>query len=510
MPKIPFASDQVSAQGAKIQHPWAFNDTGAAIAQVGHIVSAEAEQWDKSISEARDTAETAKVKTEMIKDKMDLLDKFDQRDDYANFLPELKENHATNQEKYRGMVSSPKLWGKLQPQIMQDNLTDMVHVKQLARRKEIDSYKADYYTNTDFLEKQISTAPDVNTRNLLINELKGMSNSFVATGVIDKYTAAKRTEDVIKKGEYWGTVQMIEADPQKWLDTPNKEEIYGVSHLGPHEIYELNAKAIQVKRQDLSDKRAARQEEQQDKRDMWELNKGKIGDNMIKVSESGKEYSFAMLDRDSHDPKTGELLISPTDYIVMQNHIQARRQHLQVEGRENMNRLTPQKVVNFGRLYDEVIETGDRSTVDKAVMRGEITPQQGMALTGSISKADKSNPYLKAVDKYVDSFKQTFSSIGMGELRSDIIELKKTTQPDQLMDEVQKLITQKAPGELQRKLNERLSFIQPAGTPTPTKSINPVTPLKGLPELPDGWKWIPGEEGKRALDQNGKTKRWQN
>jgi hypothetical protein len=247
MPKIPFASDQVSAQGAKIQQPWAFNDTGVAIAQVGNVIATEAAQWDKSISEARDTAETAAVETQLVKNTIDRAEKFDERSDFGNFLPTLKEAHTAENEQLRGMVTNPGLWNKLQPHIMKSNLAETLHVKQLARKKQIEAYQATYVENAEFLSKGIETAPDDDTAKFYSDQLINTTRENIRTGIINPsaLSTANKTVERAMHERLMGRIDMLINDnPEVAFATLRKKDEAGNFTEFPDLIPEDRAKKI--------------------------------------------------------------------------------------------------------------------------------------------------------------------------------------------------------------------------------------------------------------------------
>lgn len=289
MPKIPFVSSQFQgrnfdAKGPKIEHPWYFNPTGAATARVGEEIQRSAtviDKWSQKIAEARDVSETAKVKTELIKDKMDLLDKFEQRQDFANFIPELKQIHADNQEKYRGMVTNTELWNKLHPQILHDNLSDEVHIRQLVRKKQIDTYRADYFNNVDFIVELAGRA-DKETAAVLIGELHSMSADAVKAGIVTNLETAKSMEKV-KETVDWNRIRN---DIQNSSPDDMRFKLYNVKNeypnLSDNHFYQA-VNLLEKKEREVEKELAAQQKERYNEGakeafDRWQLwNQGKRG-----------------------------------------------------------------------------------------------------------------------------------------------------------------------------------------------------------------------------------------
>jgi hypothetical protein len=244
MPKIPFAPGQVQAEGAKIQH---VDQSGAAIAQMGAIITREAQEWDRSISAARDASETAAVETQIVKNSIARAEQYDGRDDFGNFLPTLKEDHVKETEQLRAMVTNPGLWNKLQPHIMKSNLAETLHVKQLARKKQIEAYQTTYIENSEFLSKGIETAPDDETAKYYSDQLINTTRENIRTGIVNPtaLSTANKTVERAMRERLMGRIDMLINDnPEVAFASLRKKDEAGNFTEFPDLIPEDRAKKI--------------------------------------------------------------------------------------------------------------------------------------------------------------------------------------------------------------------------------------------------------------------------
>jgi len=359
MPRIPrVEAKEVSLPRASIlstEHPAAI--AGRAVTQSARILADVA----KAMKEARQTTDFSNAITDIIRQRADFHSSLDQRTDFDTFEKDHKEFfRKLKQDYHKKTVADQTLWKQLATWIDRAEVESLVKTRSIARRKQIDSGRADYIFDMSQLDTELERA-NADERKAIIEEGIRITGGNFQAGIISKVQATTALDKLKHQGDVIEAWQQARSLPYEealsWLATSEN-----TPELEEHERITLISR---LKRQ--AGLEALKEQEERDKlitdtqnAFIEALRKGELTEEMILSSPlepmgtGSRDYFLRLLDARSKaalaaQEEEGEELIEATQH----EFISALRQGTLTEEQILESSLPATRKEHFLAILDE-------------------------------------------------------------------------------------------------------------------------------------------------------------